>query len=460
MKKIKSFILKHAPYWIKDQAITWYNTKLYRERHAGIYKEMLFYFSKWENASYSELQKEADRRKTEFLRNACMRSKAYSSFKGKNLSEFPIVEKESLIKNLKEFATIAENEGIASLTGGTTGASMKVIYRNEDLQERNALLDHFRKFYGYKLGEKVAWFSGKEIATQKDVNKGRCYVDDKKNQIRFFSTFLINRSNFESYWRALSEFKPKFIVGFPSSVLDIAQFAQEKNLKATWKVDFMFPTAETVLPTHRETIGSVFGCRLINQYASSEGAPFILECPKGNLHIHPLSGIFEVLDESGNPSQEGEMVVTSFSTSGTPLIRYRIGDRMRLSDENKKCTCQWNFPLVEFIEGRTTDFIYSKENGKVNLGNLSNCTKEVEGIISFQVQQDDFDEIIVRVISDKRFNAHQKNIFSQALRVRVGDSIRIKLEEVNEISREKSGKFRIVKNNIHHLINQYQEEIN
>src|SRR5690606_36942685 len=120
--------------------------------------------------------------------------------------------------------------------------------------------------------------------------------------------------------------------------------------------------------------------------------------------IHPLSGVFEVVDEWGAPAREGEMVVTSFSTGGTPLIRYRIGDRMRLAAPDDQCGCGWNFPLVDWIEGRSSDFVYSPETGRVNLGNLSNCTKDVKGILIFQVTQDAVDEILVRVVGDKRFD--------------------------------------------------------
>lgn len=225
-------------------------------------------------------------------------------------------------------------------------------------------------------------------------------------------------------------------------------FARERGVKADWEVVAMFPTAETVLPMHREVIGEVFGCKLVDQYASSEGAPFILECPRGRLHVHPLTGVFEVLDENGAPAQEGEMVVTSFTTRGTPLIRYRIGDRMRLASPDDRCDCGWNFPLVDWIDGRTNDFVYSPEAGRINLGNLSNCTKDVEGILSFQVQQDEVNSILVRVVGDHRFDQRQSVRFENALRARTGESMLIKIRHVDSIPRERSGKFRIVKNNI------------
>lgn len=448
MSGLKDIILRHGPYWLQDAAIGWYNTRQYRTRHSGKYREMRAYFARWEQASAEELATEAERRLGEFLDHLRLRSAWYAKAQGKNLSGFPLLEKSALLQHLQSIATIEEKDAVVSLTGGTTGASMKVLYTHEDMQERFALLDHFREAHGYRLGEKVAWFSGKALATQRDVDKGRCYRDDRRNGIRFFATFLINRANFQSYWDALNEFKPRFIVGFPSSVLDLAMFARERGLRADWKVEAMFPTAETVLPRHREVIGEVFGCKLVDQYASSEGAPFILECPRGRLHIHPLSGVFEVLDENGNAAREGEMVVTSFTTRGTPLVRYRIGDRMRLAAPDDSCDCGWNFPLVDWIDGRTSDYVYSRQTGRINLGNLSNSTKDVEGIMCFQVLQDQEDEIEVRVVGDGRFDDVQANRFLEALRQRTGPEMRIRLVRVDDIPRERSGKFRIVKNNL------------
>src|SRR3546814_13921204 len=65
-------------------------------------------------------------------------------------------------------------------------ASMKVIYHPEDMQERFALKDYFRSRYGYKLGRKVAWFSGKSLLRPTDLASGRVWRDDHINKIRFF----------------------------------------------------------------------------------------------------------------------------------------------------------------------------------------------------------------------------------------------------------------------------------
>ena len=323
---------------------------------------------------------------------------------------------------------------------------MKVIYIKEDIQERFAILDNFRAKHGYKLGKKTAWFSGKNLISEKDINKGTCSHYDYINKIRFYSTFYINLKNFDVYWQSLQKFQPEFIVGFPSSVYEICEIADSKGLTLSHKVKVFFPTAETVLPQHREVIGRVFGCKLVDQYASSEGAPFILECEKGRLHIHPLTGIFEVVNEEMQPALEGEILVTSFITHGTPLIRYRVGDRIRLAPKDEKCACGSIFPIVDKIEGRSTDYILSPTHGKVNLGNISNSTKDIVGVIQFQVIQHSVERLEVLVVASDDFIEKEQYKFEQALAERFGPQLKVDLKVVDQIPKERSGKFRFVKN--------------
>lgn len=443
---IKEKIFSKAPRLFQNSAISLFNSYQYKIRHGGAYKKCRDYYAQADSLSESDLMREVEAKKNNFFKYVKANSSWYKRYEFDNLELLPILEKSDIINHLDDIKTIAEKEGLVSLTGGTTGASMKVIYTNDDVHERFAILDHFRAQHGYKLGEKTAWFSGKNLISEADINKGLCSHYDFINKIRFYSTFHINERNFDIYWKSLNNFKPKFIVGFPSSIYEICKIADSKGLHLTHKVKVFFPTAETVLPEHREVINRVMGCKLVDQYASSEGAPFILECEAGNMHIHPLTGIFEVVNEDMQPAQEGEILVTSFITHGTPLIRYRIGDRIKLASSDKICKCGSIFPLVEKIEGRSTDYILSPTHGKVNLGNISNSTKNINGIIKFQVIQHTPETVQVLIVTSQDFNYSEKTKFIAALTERLGDQLEITTKIVDDIPTEKSGKFRIVKN--------------
>lgn len=447
-------LFKRTPLKVQNTAISLVTTNLYRIRHNGKYKYYRKYYAKWDKAGESEIKEEESKRLKSFLQYAKKNSDWYSnkinekSIKNEDLTLIPVLEKKEIIDNLNKIKTISEKDGLVNSTGGTTGASMKTVYTKKDMQERFAILDNFRARHGYKLGKKTAWFSGKNLISEKDIENGICSHYDFINKIRFYSTFHISKQNFDIYWNSLNKFKPEFIVGFPSSVYEICEIADRKGLKLNHQVRVFFPTAETVLPQHREVIGRVLGCKLVDQYASSEGAPFILECTEGKLHIHPLTGIFEVVDENMQPAREGEVLVTSFTTKGTPLIRYRVGDRIKLSEENKVCQCGSSFPLVDRIEGRANDFLYSIEKGRVYTVSLIDSTKGVTGLISFQATQELQNEIIIKLIASDHFKTYEEAKFIANIRQRVGDKMAIELQYVGFIPRESSGKFRIVKNSL------------
>lgn len=447
---MKDLILAKAPIWLQNVAISVFNRRQWWVRQSGDYAP---WFSECEAAfHWSEEQWRANQSEQldAFLNYAVTNSKHYADCDpDKGLQSFPILEKETLINDRDAIRTINDHDGIVSYTGGTTGASMKVVYTVSDSQKRIATLDWFRSLSGWKLGARTAWFSGKTIVRDKDIENGICYRNDWLTKTRFFSTFHVNERNFEIYWQALIDFEPEYIVGFPSSLSEILEIARTRGLKYPHKVKTVFPTAETVLQKHRELFKDVLGADTKDQYASSEGAPFIVECPSNSLHILPYTGIFEVVDEAGQPAREGEILVTAFHTRGTPLIRYRVGDRIRYAPEGKRCACGCTFPLVERIDGRETDFVWSPEYGRINLGNLSNSTKGVAGLIAFRVLQDQPNAITVEVHGSNAFDNAAARKFETELRKRTGEGMTIDLVRRSELKRKASGKFQIVENKLH-----------
>ncbi len=432
---------------MQDLAVTLYNCRLYWIRRSGRYAEFRKYYADAENLSHEQLVAEAGRRLDDFLEFATTHSTWYAAYDPKQgLSAFPVLEKEDLRLNLDAIATLNESSAMASYTGGTTGASLRVLFTRESIQERFAILDHFRSKFGYKLGNKVAWFGSRSLVTERDVAKGRCYHDDLFNRIRFFSTFHLSASNFHSYWKALCSFQPEYIVGYPSTIYELAKSAEAEGLKFPGRIRTVFTTSETIQEHHRKQIQRVFGCRVVDQYASSEGAPFILECEAGRMHMHPLTGVFEVVDDQLRPSREGELLVTSFTTLGTPLIRYRIGDRIRLADPDYQCDCGSSFPLIDHIEGRTVDFIWSEDGAKINQTTIANAARGIQGIRSFQISQFVKSKIEVSVVTSAGFDCEQEEAFREALIQRLGERMEISFHYVDHIPRESSGKFRLIRN--------------
>lgn len=459
-----SKIIELLPNSLVNLGVSVYNWKEYRKRYGRNYDQYRQLFLKNRYISRENLFEIQSRQFKKLVKYAYENSKFYQTIYKDldfdfsdmaNIKKLPIVSKESLRVNINEVYTIPEKGASLGKTGGTTGKSLVVRYSLENLQERFALLDDFRARFGYKLGKKTAWFSGKKILNSHDIRKNRYWKTDYLYNVRYYSTFHVHKNNLLYYVQDLLSYKPEYLVGFPSTMYDIAKAGLSMHIEIPKGViKAIFPTSETITKESRTIIERFFSAKIYDQYASSEGAPFIFECKCGNKHLEMQSGVFEVLDENNNPAECGRLVVTSFTTYGTPLIRYDIGDSIELAPENDECNCGNHNPLVKAIHGRIDDYIYSPEVGKINLGNISNTTKGVKGLIQFQVVQNELNQIDLYVVIDKNeFKDKDKNIFIANWIDRVGEKMKLNLHIVETIPTEKSGKTRIVKNNIKHLIN-------
>lgn len=359
-----------------------------------------------------------------------------------DLKKLPILEKKIVRNHIEEMYTISEKEAVVSHTSGTTGTPMKFLHTYEGIQRRNAILDDFKREHGFINGQmKKASFNSSEIVAA-DQQRKIFWRDNVPMKQRLYSSFHSQAENIHYYVKNLNEYKPISLDGYPSTLYEIARYINTKEISLDFKPIAIFPTAETLHPHYREEIERAFKCKVFNQYASSEGAPFVVECTAGNLHYHKLSGVIEQVEDD-------EMLITSFMNNGTPLIRYRIGDKINFSEEKEKCACGSAFPIVQSLEGRSTDYIESEEKGKVTAVFLSIISEEFKtSIVNMQYIQKKLNHVIVNIVPDSSYEEKIDNIILQKLIYTFGENMTIKLRKVPEIPKDKSGKFKFVRNHL------------
>lgn len=300
---LDSIYLK-MPRFIQNMGVSFRGYLNSRVRFSSEYYEFLEFLEKFDKMSVdkkteyqlNELNKLVDYS----IKNSSFYRKFYKDIKYpleslEDLETLPILEKEILKQNLKEI--YVSNE-VASFTGGTTGASMKVYFTAHDMQKRMATLDYFKyKTSGFKNNKMWrASFTGKHIIPLKNKNPRHPFRINIPAKQLLFSSFHITEENIPFYIKSLNKYQPQSIDGFFSSILDIAEYMNRNNIKLNYTPLGIYPTSETVTDVGKEEIKKAFGCQVYNQYASSEGAPFITECKNGVLHIDQSSGIFEVED--------------------------------------------------------------------------------------------------------------------------------------------------------------------
>jgi phenylacetate-CoA ligase len=207
-------------------------------------------------------------------------------------------------------------------------------------------------------------------------------------------------------------------------------------------------TAETLEDYQREEIATAFGgSAVINQYASSEGAPFITQDINGELVVNTDTGLFEFVrpgtEEPAGPGELAEMLLTSFTTHAYPLIRYRIGDTVELPRTPRHSRI-WDMPVVERILGRREDILYTPERGFV--GRLDPVFKKSPStLIESQIIQTGPTAFTLRVVPDWEAGYHLSQLdgIKEELKHRLGN-VEISVEETDALQRGVNGKLRAV----------------
>src|SRR5690606_4484459 len=274
---MKEKIYKILPHFLQNTLVTLFNVLAYRKRYGGDYKK--FRKEKLQNRglSLTELKAYQAQRYKHLIDFTIKNSAYYQKTLGnipnvsaiENIRHLPIVNKEDLRKNIDAVIVNTTEKLNKSKTGGTTGKSLVVMNFTRNTQERFAFLDDFRSRFGYELGKKTAWFSGKSLLTDRDIKANRFWKTDFVHHVRYYSTFHMKEEYLKFYVEDLIKYAPEYLVGFPSTMFEIAKYGLRNKFDfPSNTIKAIFPTAETITEESRKTIETFFKTKLYNQYAS------------------------------------------------------------------------------------------------------------------------------------------------------------------------------------------------
>ncbi|HXU89114.1 MAG TPA: phenylacetate--CoA ligase family protein [Methylomirabilota bacterium] len=160
---------------------------------------------------------------------------------------------------------------------------------------------------------------------------------------------------------AMQQLGATALVCTPSYALHLAETARERGIdprslgvRAT--VHAGEPGAG--IPAVRARIEDGWGARAFDHAGMTEVGAYGYECAEQcGLHVNEAEFIVEVLDSvTLAPAEEGELVLTNLGRLGSPVVRYRTGDRVRITDA--PCACGRTFRRLEGgILGRLDDML-------------------------------------------------------------------------------------------------------
>lgn len=354
------------------------------------------------------------------------------------LDSWPLLTKDELRNDARSFIA---NDCRASRmfhehTSGTTGTSLDIWLTKDTVKKWYALFEaRCRRWYGVSRHDKWAILGGQLVVPVTQRKPPFWVWNAGLNQL-YLSSYHLSPDLIDSYLDAIVRYRVTYVLGYPSALYRLALRALHLGRKDI-RLKVAVTNAEPVYDYQRSAIAEAFQCPVRESYGMAELVAAASECEEGMLHQWPEVGLIEI--KNGVSESEGEFVCTGLLNADMPLIRYRVGDRGTSSD--RKCSCGRGLPVIEKVDGRSDDVLFSKDGRAI--GRLDPIFKGDLGIEEAQIIQNSLSEILVRFVAADGFGQKQSDRLRTRIQERLGD-VDVRLEEVPSIPRTSRGKFRAV----------------
>jgi phenylacetate-CoA ligase len=194
----------------------------------------------------------------------------------------------------------------------------------------------------------------------------------------------------------------------PTYALRLAEVAAQENLAlSAGRVRTIIVAGEPggSIPALRARLAELWpGARIFDHHGMTEVGPVTYQCPSrpGVLHVIESAYLAEVIDplsaKPALPGQTGELVLTTLGRTGSPLLRYRTGDLVKLDLRpsplsplpsslcSPPCLCgRHELALPGGIVGRTDDMVVVR-GVNVYPSAIEEIVRACGGVAEYQVQ--------------------------------------------------------------------------
>lgn len=364
-----------------------------------------------------------------------------------DLRKLPVTDRELFIKDAGAYA-IPRDEKQPTIhtryTSGTTNTSLAVLM-NEPEMSLTVLSCSFRhshlnlQIIHSILQRKFFLFLGKTVLP---------HYASLARSFPFDNYAKMSDANIRKEIYRIIRAEPQILWVYPSIASEFAHFLIRDGVSLPLLAVYLHSESSTL--KEKIFIKSAFNVPVIQFYASGETGLIGYECPSyfgnGYYHIPRERAIFEVLDENNLPvkkNSEGRLVITILDRKITPILRYANGDRGRFVDVS--CSCGNKSPLYEML-GREGEKIKLRGGETFSALLLASNFLELvspKRIKQYQIQQKSLNEIAIQIIpAIETFDEREIVTIELLLSSIIGNGMTVRVIQVKEITREKSGKIR------------------
>lgn len=362
-----------------------------------------------------------------------------------DLDKLPLLTKPLISENSQLLTSRTATKMVKGCTAGSSGTPLVFWLGMDRVSHDVAEKWRATRWWGVDIGdrEQVIWGSPIELDSQDRIRK----IRDTLFRSRLLSAFDLTTEKIEEFFKLIQSYRPKMLFGYPSVYEVLAKHAMANNFRMdNLGIKVIFVTSELLYPHQRQIIEQVFGCQVANGYGGRDAGFIAHECPDGGMHISAEDIIVEIVDSNGRvlpDGESGQVVVTHLGSGDFPFIRYRTGDVAKIATSS--CSCGRGLPMLEEVQGRTTDFVIAQNGRLMHGATLTYAMRELEGIVNYKIVQHSKTLTQVLLVTNSgTLSPELVGAISHQFKQRLGEAVDVEIELTDKIPAEKSGKYRFL----------------
>ena len=262
--------------------------------------------------------------------------------------------------------------------------------------------------------------------------------------------FLSERSDPSSWSTELMDrmveevnaFEPVVLEANPSFLAKLSRHIVRRRLHVHSPALIVL-TYENPSVLHRRQIRRAFDAPIASSYGATEAGYVFMECEAGRLHQVTTTCHVDFLPfspEHGGPDV-GRILVTTFGNPWRSLVRFDIGDVVRL-DGHTPCPCGRHEGLTLMsVEGRTVNLTLTPEGRVLTQGTLDRALGSVAGLLEYQILQTDSSSYHLRFVAEEAALQRVANEACDLLQTVYGPAAVITADSAGAIAPDPPGKY-------------------
>ncbi len=234
---------------------------------------------------------------------------------------------------------------------------------------------------------------------------------------------------------------PDYLLAYPSTLIGLAKLYRAGRFRLS-RLKELRSFGEAFEKQARLECSDAFQVPVTDIYSASEVGYIALQCPdSGHYHVQSETVFAEVLRDDGGPCAAGEIgriVVTPLHNLHMPLIRYEIGDHVRLGGA---CPCGRGLPVIEEILGRQRNLLTLADGRRFWPYLHMMEWPQISPVVQAQAVQKSLREIEIRLVLARPMHEVEQARLAEFIQGHLPQRFELRFTVVDVIARSPSGKY-------------------